>query len=121
MRKGSWELPVPLSEHDRVRQEPPGAPAAEAPFEPAACTNCSGTSLAPEKVKAAFWEGERLVVVDGIPALVCQTCGERYYADETAMKLDFLRGTGFPPDGATHSVTVPVFPFDAGAGDRKGG
>ncbi|MDX1779875.1 MAG: type II toxin-antitoxin system MqsA family antitoxin [Thalassovita sp.] len=104
-----------LFEHDAEQQEPSAAPAPASQTVPAGCIACSGGALAPDQVKAAFWEGERLVIVDGIPALVCQSCGERYYEDETAMKLDFMRGTGFPPDRAAQTMTVPVFQFDAPA------
>lgn len=104
-----------------MEREPVTAPASAPLAEPAACTSCAGGSLAAEKVKAAFWEGERLVVVDGIPALVCQSCGERYYEDETAMRLDFLRGTGFPPDKAVRTMSVPVFRYDAPESDQAGG
>jgi len=121
MRTESWEQPVTLSDRDPEQQEPLAAPAPATQAEPAGCIACSGGTLAAEKVKAAFWEGERLVVVDGIPALVCQTCGERYYEDETAMKLDLMRGAGFPSDRAAQSMTVPVFNFDAATGDRTDG
>lgn len=121
MRTMWWELPVSLSEHDRREREPATAPAPTPVAEPAACTSCAGGRLAAEKVKAAFWEGERLVVVDDIPALVCQDCGERYYEDETAMRLDFLRGTGFPPDKAARTMSVPVFHFDASDSGQAGG
>lgn len=110
-----------LSERDPEQQEPLAAPAPATRAEPAGCTSCSGGTLSPEKVKAAFWEGERLVVVDGVPALVCQNCGERYYEDETAMKLDLMRGSGFPPDKAADSMTVPVFQFDAPEGGEAVG
>nr|WP_249139087.1 type II toxin-antitoxin system MqsA family antitoxin [Actibacterium sp. MT2.3-13A] len=107
-----------MSERDLEQQEPVTAPA---PAPSAACTSCSGGTLAAETVKAAFWEGERLVVVDGIPALVCRTCGEKYYEDETAMRLDLMRGAGFAPEKAVQSMTVPVFRFDASAGGKAGG
>ena len=60
-------------------------------------------------MQAAFWEDERLVVVEEIPALVCRGCGERFYDDATAMRLDMLRGTGFPRERAARSMTVEVF------------
>ena len=110
-----------LFEHDTQQQEPSAAPASGAQTGTAGCIACSGGALAPEQVKAAFWEGERLVIVDGIPALVCQSCGERYYEDETAMKLDFMRGTGFPEDRAAQTMTVPVFQYDAPAEGEAGG
>jgi len=121
MRTESWERPVTLSEHDPEQQEPLAAPAPAPRPEAAACTVCSGGPLAAEKVKAAFWEGERLVVVDGIPALVCKNCGERYYEDETAMRLDLMRGAGFSPDKAADSMTVPVFHFSAPEGGKADG
>ena len=64
-------------------------------------------------MRSAFWQGEGLVVVEGIPALVCQSCGEQFYEDETAMKLDLVRGGGFATARAARTLTVPVFDFDA--------
>ncbi|WP_417669652.1 type II toxin-antitoxin system MqsA family antitoxin [Roseibium sp.] len=102
-------------------QEPVSAPASSSAHVAAGCTSCGNGSLAPENVKAAFWEGEQLVIVDNIPAFVCQSCGEKYYEDETAMKLDFLRGTGFPPDKAAGAMSVPVFNYDPLLGMERGG
>lgn len=109
---------MPLSEYPDHMQEPHAAPAPEATA-CTACTACAGGVLARQNVKTAFWEGERLVVVDGIPALVCQRCGEQYYEDDTAMKLDLMRGGGFSAAKAVRSITVPVFVFEApGSGQR---
>jgi YgiT-type zinc finger domain-containing protein len=80
---------------------------------------CANAVLARDEVKSAFWEGERLVVVEGIPALVCQSCGEQYYEDDTAMKLDLMRGSGFSVQNAVRSLTVPVFVFEAPGPDRN--
>ena len=77
------------------------------------CTTCSSGVLAREEVKTAFWDNDGLVVVEGIPALVCEKCGEQYYEDDTAMKLDLMRGAGFSADTAVRSMTVPVFAFRA--------
>ncbi|HEY4999771.1 MAG TPA: type II toxin-antitoxin system MqsA family antitoxin [Usitatibacter sp.] len=78
------------------------------------CTECGGTQVHTDLVRSAFWEGERLVVVEGIPALVCASCGEQFYDDTTAVVLDLLRGAGFPADKARSEMSVPVFAF----GDR---
>ena len=95
-------------------QGPDAAPASGADVhELSRCTNCSGGVLARRDVNTAFWQGTCLVVVEGIPALVCQTCGEQFYEDEIAMKLDLMRGAGFPADKAVRSMTVPVFDFGA--------
>lgn len=100
MPKASRGRPVPLS--DTTTPPPPAT---------LACTGCAGGTLRPDKVKTALWQGDALVVVEDIPALVCQSCGERYFEDETAMALDLMRGgqgAGRPP---ARVLSVPVYTF----------
>ncbi len=104
---------MPLSEANPKAQEPHAAPATDAAVDQSRCTACSGGVLAQQEVKTAFWEGKGLVIVERIPALVCQSCGEQYYEDQTAMKLDLMRGSGFSTENAVRNMTVPVFEFDA--------
>lgn len=52
------------------------------------------------------------MVVDDIPALVCQACGERFFDDATVIALDLLRGSGFPPERARTELRVGVFALD---------
>jgi YgiT-type zinc finger domain-containing protein len=73
------------------------------------CINCGSVDMSRTDVRTAFWHGDRLVVVDGISALVCQTCGEQYYDDQTVVQLDLLRGAGFPIEQAEAEIVVPVF------------
>lgn len=80
----------------------------------ATCSSCGSTEVSAARVRSAFWEGERLVVVEDIPALVCGSCAERFYDDATVIELDQLRGAGFPPEKARGELRVPVFSF----GDR---
>ncbi len=84
-----------------------------------ACQICRKAGLEEMLVQSAFWEGERLVVVEDIPALVCRGCGERFYDDETAIRLDMLRGTGFPAGRAARQMNVEVFrlPEPGSSGD----
>lgn len=77
------------------------------------CTNCDSADVHASHVRSAFWQGDRLVMVEGIPALVCRRCGEQFYADSTAIGLDLLRGRGFPQEEALHTLEVPVFDFGA--------
>jgi len=77
----------------------------------ATCTRCGGGELRAARVRSAFWEGERLVVVEDIPALVCAACSEQFYGDSTAIVLDLLRGDGFPAERAKSVMQVPVFSF----------
>jgi YgiT-type zinc finger domain-containing protein len=77
----------------------------------ATCTNCGGANVQMRQVRSAFWQEERLVVVEDIPAMVCLTCGERFYDDTTAIVLDLLHGERFPPEKARGEMRVPVFSF----------
>ena len=78
------------------------------------CTNCGSTKVSASHVRSAFWQDDRLVVVEGIPALVCGACAEQFYDDNTVVGLDLLRGEGFPAEKARAELRVPVFSF----GDR---
>jgi YgiT-type zinc finger domain-containing protein len=73
------------------------------------CTRCDGSALRATTVHSAFWEDDRLIVVEDIPALVCPKCHEQYFDDETVVLLDLMRGDGYPPESALREITVPVF------------
>ncbi len=88
------------------------------PFEDT-CTTCGHAGLRREQVRSAFWEGARLVVVEGVPALCCSACGERFYDEDASAKLEALRREGFPAHKARCEVRVPVFSLDAGAGAAR--
>jgi YgiT-type zinc finger domain-containing protein len=76
---------------------------------PRTCSQCGGTHLSSQTVRSAFWDKDRLVVIEDIPAIVCIDCNERHYDDTTVVLLDLLRGDGFPPEKALREITVPVF------------
>jgi YgiT-type zinc finger domain-containing protein len=76
------------------------------------CSVCGSERVREERTRSAFWHDERLVVVDKIPALLCEQCGELFYDDRVAIGLDLLRGDGFPREGATRTIEVPVFDYD---------
>ena len=73
------------------------------------CTQCGAAALQARMVRSAFWQDERLVVIEDIPALVCEACQERFYDDETVMLLDLKRGEGFHLEDAVAEMIVPVF------------
>jgi YgiT-type zinc finger domain-containing protein len=75
------------------------------------CAECGAPNLHSARVRSAFWHDDRLVVVDDIPALVCDACGEQFYDDNTVVRLDLLRGDGFPRERAQSELIVPVFSF----------
>lgn|SRR5665213_2312774 len=77
----------------------------------AACPGCGGTNIGMARVRSAFFHGDRLVLVEDIPALVCSGCNEQFYDDHTVVVLDLLRGDGFPEEDAREEISVPVFSF----------
>ena len=70
------------------------------------CQECGGETHE-DVVKAAFWHDERLIVVEAIPARVCNSCGEQFYDDETAERLQTLIAA--PPAKAKEEILVPVY------------
>ncbi|MGB8397385.1 YgiT-type zinc finger protein [Bradyrhizobium sp.] len=77
----------------------------------AVCPSCGSSDIGMAEVRSAFFHGDRLVVVDDIPALVCSYCNEQFYDDRTVVVLDLLRGEGFPAESARGEIKVPVFSF----------
>ena len=89
------------------------------PDAPVTCTNCGSANVHTSRVRSAFWQDDRLVVVEDIPALVCGACAEQFYDDATVVGLDLLRGEGFPEEKARAELRVPVFFFDDRAGTKR--
>lgn len=85
-----------------------------------ACANCGSVDVSIRHVRSAFWQDDRLVVVQDIPALVCGACAEQFYDDATVIGLDLLRGEGFPAEEARTELRVPVFSFGDGAAVKRG-
>lgn len=79
------------------------------------CDRCVDSPLRAARISTAFWQGEGLVVLRNIPAMVCPACGEEYVGDETVVALDRMRGNGFAGCVAAAPLPVPVFDF-AGMG-----
>lgn len=73
------------------------------------CTTCGHSDLQRERVRSALWRDNRLVVVEGIPALTCGACGARFYEPGATAALEALERAGFPAERARCEVRVPVF------------
>lgn len=73
-----------------------------------ACPKC-GQPMHYGLVKATFWQGERLSVVEDVPAQICDNCMEQFYDDTTTEAVRRLNEQGFPPGSATREILVSVF------------
>jgi len=62
-----------------------------------------------ERVKMSLWEGERLVIVENVPARICRDCGEHYYEQSVRLQIEKLRSDGFPVASAARIVETLVF------------
>ena len=60
-------------------------------------------------VKTVIWAGERLFVVEDIPAQVCDSCIEQYYDESTTDALRRLTEEKFPADEVKREIVVPVY------------
>jgi YgiT-type zinc finger domain-containing protein len=51
------------------------------------CVICKTGNLQPQSVTVTVDRQGALLVVQGVPALMCDNCGERYFEDEVSARL----------------------------------
>ncbi len=51
-------------------------------------------------------QGDRIIVIDHVPAEVCTICGDVLFTPETVRRIESLRHTAAPP-----KRTVPLYDF----------
>ena len=78
------------------------------PAPDARCPKCQ-EALAVDTVRTAIWHGDRVAIVEDIPAHVCRACMEQFYDDDVSDALRALMEAGFPPEAAEKEISVPVF------------
>jgi YgiT-type zinc finger domain-containing protein len=83
------------------------AESASAPQQ-APCPRC-GAALTATSVRTTIWQGDRVAIVEDIPAHVCAACLEQFYDDDVSDALRRLAEQGFPAQAAVRHLTVPVF------------
>lgn len=74
----------------------------------APCPRCGGT-LSATTVRTSIWQGDRVAIVEDIPAHVCESCLEQFYDDAVSEALRRLAEEGFPAAKAARHIEVPVF------------
>ena len=75
------------------------------------CPRCGG-ALAATTVRTTIWQGDRVAIVEDIPAHVCEACLEQFYDDAVSDALRKLSEEGFPAAKADREITVPVFSLE---------
>lgn len=72
------------------------------------CFFCKGR-LTPQKVNVDFRRGEDLVVIEGVPAMVCSQCGEKYLDARVYKQMEKLAKGRIEP---FKRLTFDVIKFD---------
>jgi len=84
----------------------------------AVCPRCQTTMVA-RTVRTAIWRGDRVAIVEDIPAHVCGSCMEQFYDDDVSDALRRLTEEGFPMEAAERQILVPVFSLHGRIRARK--
>jgi len=70
------------------------------------CEHC-GCATRDDVVKAALWGQRGWLVIEDIPARVCEGCAEQFYDEETSRKI--AKVIAAPIAGAKREILLPVF------------
>lgn len=73
------------------------------------CNVCQGR-LEERLTTYTQWLDERLIVIENVPALVCEQCGETYYAPDVVDKIQAVIWSGAEP---VRTVETPVYDLNA--------
>ena len=76
----------------------------------AECAVCHGKNLREEPVDKVFDAGRRYVLVAGMPATVCQGCGERSFSREATERARMLVHAS-AADAPAKPVPMQVYDF----------
>jgi YgiT-type zinc finger domain-containing protein len=68
--------------------------------------------MRPAITKTAIWIEEHLFVVEDIPAMMCDSCIEQFYDEETTDQIRRLKEDGFPADELKREVLVPIYSLE---------
>lgn len=68
--------------------------------------------MRPAVVRTAIWRGERMFVVEDIPAQVCDDCVEQFYDEETTDVLRRLTEEGFASATPRREMVVPIYSLE---------
>jgi len=57
------------------------------------------------------WNGKK-IIIENVPAEVCEQCGESFFDAETTMKMEKIKKAAVYPQERTISIPVSVRKFD---------
>lgn len=72
------------------------------------CPECQSSTRS-DIIRMSLFGTKGMVLIEDVPALVCEQCGEQYYDEETISKLNKLTAYDYPSEMAVGEIVVPVF------------
>ena len=78
---------------------------------PVQCHRCQKLTRA-AMVRSNVWQGERLIIVEDIPAQLCEQCQEQYYDSLTEEALRTLVGDDLASVKPKRVMEVPVYSLE---------
>ncbi len=78
---------------------------------PVPCPNCRNI-LREAYAKTAIWKDDRLLIVEDIPALVCDLCVDQFYSDDVADALRRLMIDELDQAEPRRTQLVPIYTLD---------
>lgn len=69
------------------------------------CDFCETGTLESKRVRDIYRKNTDLVIIDDVPALVCNHCGERYYLSEVSKKMRHIAENR---EKIKNKISVPI-------------
>ena len=75
------------------------------------CPFC-GDDTSPEVGKIFLFVNDQTVLIENVPARICQGCKEEFYDDAILFQIEQLRAKTLPASQAQRILKVPVFRWE---------
>jgi YgiT-type zinc finger domain-containing protein len=75
------------------------------------CETCGNATQATH-VDVTLRSDDGLILIEKVPARVCNNCQEQYYDEVTSQKISKLVGNGFPKRHVVREIAVPVYSLE---------
>jgi YgiT-type zinc finger domain-containing protein len=82
------------------------------------CAACDGRTEA-RRVSLPLWTFRGLILIEDVPAEVCEECGEQSYDEDTGAAIGRLVHEGYPKSRVHHEISVPVFAMPGGGDEPR--
>ncbi|MBI1171385.1 YgiT-type zinc finger protein [bacterium] len=75
------------------------------------CPSCGAGPLQSRTISSILWQGDKAVMVRGVPVTICAACGEDIISEATARDLHRITGAAYGTFSSAKHVSIPVLEF----------